>query len=217
MGSREEKRVGKGGGARRHPLCGGGIEERGEYKGFPLLVCTKCGSAWQLVDGELYAVDRQPQRPQDLGSRHAPRGAAVRAPQATRETERIVKAEIRSLPDELEEVPPGHHAFDLPLTLKPVRAWTSRHFVVQLYEEGEHRRLSVQRAGANGYIRPANRDMRPISWDELMTVKREAGLGGQWAVEVYPPDEEVIDVAPMRHLWLLPEAPPYAWSREGGR
>lgn len=56
--------------ARRHPLCGGGIEQRGEYKGYPLLVCTKCGSTWQLVGDELCAVDRQPQRPEDLGSRH---------------------------------------------------------------------------------------------------------------------------------------------------
>jgi hypothetical protein len=31
-------------------------------------------------------------------------------------------------------------------------------------------------------------------------------------VEVYPPDEAVVNVANIRHLWLLAEAPAYAWN-----
>jgi hypothetical protein len=32
-----------------------------------------------------------------------------------------------------------------------------------------------------------------------------------WAVEIYPADGDVVAVANMRHLWLLPEAPAFAW------
>lgn len=52
-----------------------------------------------------------------------------------------------------------------------------------------------------------------ITWDELMGVKRAIGRGSQWCTEVYPPDDEVVDVANMRHLWLLSEAPSYAWRK----
>jgi hypothetical protein len=31
---------------------------------------------------------------------------------------------------------------------------------------------------------------------------------------VYPPVDEIVNVANMRHLWLLDEAPPYAWRGE---
>ena len=54
-----------------------------------------------------------------------------------------------------------------------------------------------------------------ITWDELMECKRQAGHGDRWAVEVHPPDSQIVNAANMRHLWLLDEAPPYGWSDEG--
>lgn len=95
----------------------------------------------------------------------------------------------------------------------PIRAWKSRNFVVQLHERPEEglQRLSVQRAGANAGICPLNRDLRPISWDELMAVKAACGFEKVWACELLPPAEQVVDVAPMRHLWILPQAPAFGW------
>ncbi len=62
-------------------------------------------------------------------------------------------------------------------------------------------RLSIRRAdGREG-----------VTWDELMAVKAEIGLAERWAVEVYPPDADVVNVANMRHLWLLDGRPIYAW------
>lgn len=127
------------------------------------------------------------------------------------ELERIVLEEIRSLPQRLIPVDEDHPVLAAPRA--PRRAWRSRHFVVQLFDlPGEGgRRLSVQRSRATQGVRPANRDLRPISWDELMAVKFEVGFGDTWAAELYPPDDAVVDVAPMRHLWLLAGAPAFGW------
>lgn len=127
--------------------------------------------------------------------------------------ERTVLAEIRSLPADGSF---REKSLDDPLyrhVRAPRRAWMSRNFVVQLYDFEEYPRLSVQRSGCSALIRERNRDVRPISWDDLMEVKAAVGYGDSWAVEVYPPDSEVVDVAMMRHLWILPEAPPYAWRK----
>jgi hypothetical protein len=51
-----------------------------------------------------------------------------------------------------------------------------------------------------------------ITWDELQAVKREIGRAEQWAVEVYPADSGLVNVANMRHLWLLDTAPDFAWQ-----
>lgn len=55
--------------AERHAGCGGGLAPgsiegypTGTYKGWPLVTCTKCGTMWQRVDGELVIVNRQPWR-----------------------------------------------------------------------------------------------------------------------------------------------------------
>jgi hypothetical protein len=135
-----------------------------------------------------------------------------------RDMERRVLSEIGKLPADgsFEELPHDHHAFQAQdWRLRPVRAWRSRQFVVQLYNipsEGVQR-LSVQRTGANRYIREQNRNRRPISWEELMAVKAALGFDSWWAVELYPPVQHAINVADMRHLWLLPEAPQFGWRR----
>lgn len=140
----------------------------------------------------------------------------IHATQATKETERIVLAEIKKLPADgsFALVSRQHPAFDLPLVNKPEAAWCSRSFVVQLYpRESGAQRLTVQRTGANSYIRPSRRDLRSISWDDLMAVKAGVGFGLRWAVEVYPAELCVLNDCPMRHLWMLDEAPPFAWKR----
>ncbi|MDO5535471.1 MAG: hypothetical protein Q4F65_12590 [Propionibacteriaceae bacterium] len=89
-----------------------------------------------------------------------------------------------------------------------VRIWRSDDFLAVLYIDGDHLRLTVNRTAQN----PITGNWRErISWDELQAVKTGCGLGNVWAVEVYPPDHEVINEAAMRHLWLLDEAPTFGW------
>lgn len=92
----------------------------------------------------------------------------------------------------------------------PIEALRSRSFLVQIFDEPSGvPRMTVNRAelARGGAWR------QDISWDDLQRLKREAGYGDRWAVECYPADAAVVNVANMRHLWLLPEAPAYGWRK----
>ncbi len=86
----------------------------------------------------------------------------------------------------------------------PFRVLRSRRFLVMLFaEKGGVVRLSAVRTevGAGG-----SRFADGISWDELQDLKQQAGYGERFAVEIYPEDHLLVNVANMRHLWIL-EAP----------
>jgi hypothetical protein len=51
-------------------------------------------------------------------------------------------------------------------------------------------------------------DSQPVrSWSDVQRIKREVVRDGRErvAVEVYPPDAEVVDQANMYHLWVMPK------------
>ena len=91
----------------------------------------------------------------------------------------------------------------------PLRAWRSRFFIVALWGEGAQRRLSVCRTK----LTDDGQWAADITWDELQSVKAQAGFADDWMVEIYPPAEEVVNVANMRHLWLMSPAPEFGWKR----
>lgn len=77
----------------------------------------------------------------------------------------------------------------------------SRDFVVQIIAGDDTMRLSISRTetdASTGRLRGG------ISWDDLQRLKAEAGYSDWYAVEVFPPDDKVINEQNMRHLWLLP-------------
>jgi hypothetical protein len=90
--------------------------------------------------------------------------------------------------------------------------WRSRRFLAQLYRQKDGSlRLSVNRTSVD----PAgDRWLDGITWDELQQVKAECGFGDHWAAEIYPPAADLVNVANVRHLFLLPEAPAFAWKRD---
>lgn len=94
----------------------------------------------------------------------------------------------------------------------PVRIWRSRDFLVQQFDAPAPAlcRLSILRTSLQG-----DRWADGIAWDELQRLKAEAGYADAWAVELFPDDAEVVNVANIRHLWLLPTAPAFAWTRGG--
>ena len=88
--------------------------------------------------------------------------------------------------------------------------WRSRDFLVQIYiEPNGIERLSIARTTLN---RQGHFD-DGITWDELMEQKRACGRGERWAVEIYPADDKIVNVANMRHLWVLPpgQKPTMGW------
>lgn len=92
-----------------------------------------------------------------------------------------------------------------------LEAWRSRDWLVQVFEDGGTLRLSVCRTA----LAPrGERWADGISWDDLQRLKRECGRGHLDAVEIYPADRDVVNVANMRHLWLVePGVLPFAWRK----
>ena len=93
--------------------------------------------------------------------------------------------------------------------------WRSRHFLVVQWPSPplngiEVRRLSVNRvtARADGHWD------QDISWEDLMRCKRETGHGDWYATEIYPRDRDIVNVANMRHLWLLTEPLALGWFQK---
>lgn len=95
-------------------------------------------------------------------------------------------------------------------SLKITRVMRSKGFLVQIYTEAAPvvARLSILRTSidTNGGWQ------QDITWEELQRLKSEAGYGTHDAVEVYPPEADVVNVANIRHLWVLPaNSLPFAW------
>lgn len=119
----------------------------------------------------------------------------------TRDDYRLMAEENAKWPTRLKTVPPVPD-------MKPRRIMRSRYFLVQEFAEpGGVIRLTVNRTTLN-----AHGDwMDGITWDELQTIKNESGYANRFAVEAFPEERCVADVANMRHLWVLPERPAWAW------
>lgn len=89
--------------------------------------------------------------------------------------------------------------------------WRNRDYLVQVYRPvptGEIR-LSVCRTALDSRLGWA----QDISWESLQQIKQACGFGGMDAVEVYPADEDVVNVSNMRHIWIIPGRLPFVWRR----
>ncbi|SUD94267.1 Uncharacterised protein [Ralstonia mannitolilytica] len=92
-----------------------------------------------------------------------------------------------------------------------IEVWRSREFLVQVFDEGQ----GILRASCNRpvYDAATNRWEDGITWDELQRIKREIGRGHLDAVEVFPADRDIVNVANMRHLFIFDKPLPYAWRK----
>jgi len=88
-----------------------------------------------------------------------------------------------------------------------MRAWGSKKYLVQLYDESAKERgmyrLSINRSQVKTSGRWADR----ITWDELQSIKKQVGFGDWWAYEAFPPESKVVNVSNIRHLWLFQQRP----------
>lgn len=92
---------------------------------------------------------------------------------------------------------------------KRIQVWQSTDFLVQVFAEpGVVIRLSVNRIKRD----PRGMWRDRIEWEELQAIKAAIGFGNHYAVEVYPRDRDVVNVANFRHLWVLPEPLDIGWS-----
>ena len=88
--------------------------------------------------------------------------------------------------------------------------WANAYFLVQEFkEDGGVIRLTVNTTSIGG----SGRWKDGISWDALQEIKSAVGYGDRDAVEIYPRDADVVNVANMRHLWITPEPISFAWRK----
>jgi hypothetical protein len=91
----------------------------------------------------------------------------------------------------------------------PFEVWRSRNYLVQAFNEAAGTvRLSVCRTKLDG-----NRWQDGIAWEELQEIKADVGYADFDAVEVFPRQSDVVNVANMRHLWVMPDPVPFAWRK----
>jgi hypothetical protein len=109
--------------------------------------------------------------------------------------------QAKKRPPKLTEIP--RHLWPMSQT-KQTHVWHSQKFLVQMFDETpfqgiDTRRISVSRVT----LKNDGRWEEDISWEELMQVKREIGFADWYGLEIFPRDIDIVNVANMRHLWLL--------------
>lgn len=125
---------------------------------------------------------------------------------------RALKRENARWPETLIEMP----RTDWPQRLfadsdRRIAVFKSRKFLVQVMDDPHSTRLTISRTD---WDERQQRWRDDVSWDDIQRLKAEAGFAESWAVEMFPADSEVINVANMRHIWLLDGPPAFAWRCE---
>lgn len=91
-----------------------------------------------------------------------------------------------------------------------IGAFRSCDFLVQVFRELYTIRLSINRTTLE---RGGEHWSADISWEELQRIKAECGYSDKCAVELFPPEDDVVNVANMRHLFILDTPPVFMWSK----
>lgn len=94
---------------------------------------------------------------------------------------------------------------------KRLEVFRDRDFLVQVFQEDLGiLRLSICRTD---WDENKGRLKDGISWDDLQRIKDECGFVNLQAVEIYPEKSAIVNVANMRHLWVLPIRLPFSWGK----
>lgn len=100
-----------------------------------------------------------------------------------------------------------------PLTPKNAtgRVWRSNKFLACEYKEPCGTiRISVNKTNLKSNLTDWEDG---ITWDDLMKIKHDIGYGDKCAVELLPADSDIVNVANMRHFFILDNPPEYMWKK----
>lgn len=124
---------------------------------------------------------------------------------------RSFREECKQYPGDMTPVPMDKvgHIDQAGLKSKILKAWRSNRFLAMFCKEPNGIRLSINRTEIDTALGTWKSG---ISWDQLMDIKRACGYGETHAIEIYPADSAIVNVAAIRHLWLLEEPPPQLWT-----
>ena len=119
-----------------------------------------------------------------------------------RALEKAKRQLIATYPEQLTRVaeddpnmPYTSHAQDLDCV------WRNKKYTVMVWNVPAGKKLTISRNTWDSHTR---RYHDGITWDEIMEIKRACGFGEQNAIEFFPPDSEVVNIANVRHIWILP-------------
>lgn len=123
----------------------------------------------------------------------------------SRQARKFLEKENRKYSDVLQRISTGPHP-----NPHYIGSYRSKNFLVQIFDEPNATRLSINRTTL---ARGGDHWDEDITWDELQEIKKQCGFGDRCAVEVFPPEGKVVNVANMRHLFILDQEPNYMWSK----
>lgn len=131
-------------------------------------------------------------------------------PKISRADRRYLEAENKKWPATMKRVPEDQIPRDesvVPRARQPIEVWRSNEFLAQIFAAPDGaERISVIRAHHDGKNWKQN-----ITWEEMQRIKSECGRGDRDAVEIYPADKDVVNVANLRHIFVLPQPFPLTW------
>jgi hypothetical protein len=93
-----------------------------------------------------------------------------------------------------------------------IEVWSNPDFLVQINQEKFNKRITINKTTAI-FIKGNPHWKDGITWDQIQEIKQLVGYGDHWAVECYPPDHHVINIANMRHIWILENPPEFGWHK----
>lgn len=126
---------------------------------------------------------------------------------------RYIAEQSKKYPAHCVEVPREGWMPSMRSVSRVIRVFRSREFLVQVHEEPDDViRLSINRSA----LESDGNWKEGISWDELQRIKNECGYADRMAIEIFPPQAEVVNVANIRHLWVLPTPLPFMWRVSSG-
>lgn len=127
-----------------------------------------------------------------------------RAPRRViRDAQRVIRAKNRTYGPQMtpvgrDEWPDEFDRGGVPV----IGCWRSRSCLAVAYAERPPAvRLTIQRTT----LLDDGQWLDGITWEDLQRVKNECGFAALDAVEIYPAAGDVVNVANLRHLWILPE------------
>ncbi len=95
----------------------------------------------------------------------------------------------------------------------PLKVFLNNKFLVQIIDDQGTVRLSINKIQIQNFKKDGTPHWEDsISWDELQEIKNSIGYENSWMVEIYPPKDKIVNVANIRHLWLLQESPSFGWK-----
>ena len=93
----------------------------------------------------------------------------------------------------------------------PLKVYKNEKFLIQVRQDGDYIRLSINRIETVPGFPILWKD--GITWDDLQGIKDAVGYADKWCMECYPPKDEIVNAANIRHLYVMNEVPKYGFFK----